>query len=229
MSTFSLKPVRSIEQVDAPIVTRAFSPCEELTDKALSGIGSNQHRLKARVTPSAARLLRMIVVGISMVGGISGCGYTQNGDEPRSGYQWRSLYREDVKTVAVDIFQNKDFTRGVEFSLSKALVSQLEAHSPYKVVPRERADTVLEGQIVTIRRNTISKDTHTALPQEQLYVIDVDFTWKDLRNGQILVERRNFEQTTTYYPTLGEGEFVGSQQASERLALAIVQEMQADW
>ena len=160
---------------------------------------------------------------------LSGCGYTQVGDDPSSGYQWRSLYREDVKTVAVNIFQNKDYTRGVEFVLTKAIVNQLEAHSPYKVVPQDRADTVLEGQINTVRRSTISKDSVTALPQEQLYVIDLDFTWKDLRTGRILVERRNFEQTTTYYPTLGEGQSIGNQQAAERLALAIVQELQADW
>ena len=65
--------------------------------------------------------------------------------------------------------------------------------------------------------------------QEQLLDITVNFTWKDLRSGRVLVDRRNFRQTTTYYPTLGEGRFVGSQQAVERLALGIVQEMQADW
>jgi hypothetical protein len=32
-----------------------------------------------------------------------------------------------------------------------------------------------------------------------------------------------------YYQNLGEGEFVGTQQAVERLALTIVQELQADW
>jgi hypothetical protein len=161
--------------------------------------------------------------------GIAGCGYTQSGAPASGGYQWRSLWREDVKTVAVDIFANKDFTQGVEFDLTKAVVGQLESHSPYKVVPRERADTALEGEIVSIRRQTVSSDSRTAIPQEQLYVITVNFTWKDLRNGRILVQRRNFEQTTTYYPTLGEGRFVGSQQTSERLAMAIVQEMQADW
>ena len=161
----------------------------------------------------------------------AGCGYTRSGDEPAStgGYQWRSLYREDVKTVAVPIFQSKDYTRGVEISLTKALVNQLEAHSPYKVVPRERADTILEGEIASIRKTTISKDNHTAIPQEQLYVINVNFVWKNLRTGRILAERRNFEQTTTYYPTLGEGPFVGNQEAVERLALSIVQELQADW
>ncbi|MGH7179135.1 MAG: LPS assembly lipoprotein LptE, partial [Tepidisphaeraceae bacterium] len=144
-------------------------------------------------------------------------------------YQWRSLYREDVKTVAVPIFQNKAFRRGVEFQLSRAVVQQIEAKSPYKVVPKDRADTILEGEITSLRLQDVSDDAQLAIPQEQLYVVTVDFVWKDLRTGRILVERRNFQQTATFYPTLGEGEFVGSQQSVEQLALAIVQEMQADW
>jgi hypothetical protein len=160
---------------------------------------------------------------------LSGCGYSRSGDEPSGNYQWRSLYREDVKTVAVPIFQNKDYTRGVEFSLTKAVINQMEAHTPYKVVPRERADTILEGEITSVKRSTISKDSRTAVPQEQLFIVTVDFTWKDLKTGRILVERRNFEQTTTYYPTLGEGQFVGNQQSVEKLAMAIVQELQANW
>ncbi len=80
-----------------------------------------------------------------------------------------------------------------------------------------------------IRLQNLSSDSATAIPQEQLYVLTVDFIWKDLRTGRILTERKNFRQTTTFYPTLGEGEFVGSQQSAEKLALGIVQEMQATW
>ena len=160
---------------------------------------------------------------------IAGCGYTHVGDEPSDGYQWRSLYREDVKTVAVPIFQNRDYTRGVEFALTKSVINELEAHSPYKVVPRERADTILEGEITSIKRQTVSRDSTTDVPQEQLFIVVVDFTWKDMRSGRILVSRQNFEQDATYYPTLGEDQFVGNQLAIDRLALAIVQELQADW
>src|SRR5437588_9023195 len=91
---------------------------------------------------------------------LTGCGYDQSGNynaTPKNGYQWHSLYREDVQTVAVPIFSNRDFRRGVEFSLSKAVVNQLEAHSPYKVVPRERADTVLEGEIAKVEVATLSR------------------------------------------------------------------------
>jgi hypothetical protein len=50
-----------------------------------------------------------------------------------------------------------------------------------------------------------------------------------LRSGKILVRRESFEQTAPLYPTLGEDQFVAEQQNIERLALAIVQELQADW
>lgn len=162
---------------------------------------------------------------------LAGCNYSQTGDAPKadSNYQWRSLYREDVKSVAVPIFVNKDYTRGVEFSLTEAIVKQLEARTPYKVMPRERADTILEGEIVEVRRNVISNDARAAIPQEQLYTVRVNFLWKDLRSGRVLCERKNFEQTAVYYPTLGEGRFVGQQQNVEKLAAGIVQELQADW
>ena len=164
---------------------------------------------------------------------LAGCGYSQSGsyDESsvKSGYRWASLYREDVQTVAVPIFTNRDFRRGVEFRLSKALVNQLESHTPYRVAPRARADTILEGEIVRIDVSDLSRDVRANVPQEQLYVVTINFTWKDLRSGRILVERRNFQQTAPYYATLGEGEFVGGQQTVERLAQAIIQELQADW
>lgn len=162
---------------------------------------------------------------------MSGCGYHWSGDSggAEPGYEWKGLYREDVKTVAVPIFVNRTFYRGVEFDLSKAVVNQLEGRTPYKVAPRERADSILEGEIINVGVRTISQNQFSALPQEQLYTVTVNFTWKDLRNGKVLTSRHNFEQTAPYYPTLGEGQFAGNQENVERLALAIVEELQADW
>jgi hypothetical protein len=174
-----------------------------------------------------------LLIGLVFVLILSGCGYDQSGanyDKPsKGGYQWHPLYREDVQTVAVPVFTTKDFRRGVEFKLSKAVVNQLEAHSPYKVVARERADTVLEGEISKVDVSTLSRSFVEGVPQEQLMVVTVNFLWKDLRTGRILMQRKNFQQTASFYPTLGEGEFVGAQNAIEKLALGIVQEMQADW
>ncbi|MCC6423081.1 MAG: LptE family protein [Phycisphaerales bacterium] len=161
---------------------------------------------------------------------VGGCSYHSagQGDAP-GGYRWQSLYRQDVQSVAVEIFTSKDFHQGVEFKLTRAIAQQIEASTPYKVVSRDRADTILEGQLTSVHIDPISSDRHTSIPQEQLVTLRVNFIWKDLRTGKILAQRKGYEQATTYYPTLGEGEFVGEQQAVERLALGIVQELQADW
>lgn len=159
---------------------------------------------------------------------VSGCSYTQSASDQR-GYTHGSIFRSDVKTVAVPAFGTKSFSRGDEVTLSQALVTQIESRTPYKVVPLGRADTVLEGIVVGTGVGTVSADNYTALPQEHLYTISVDFTWKDLRTGQILVERRNFEQSSAYYPTMGEGRFAGRQAAAEALAASIVDELQGDW
>ena len=163
---------------------------------------------------------------------LAGCGYQQSGSLDTTGnsnYKWASLYREDISTVAVPIFTNKDFRRGVEFTLTSAIVKQMETHSPYRVAPRDRADTILEGEITSVRTIYLSRDPKTALPQEKLMTVAINLTWKDLRNGRILTQRRAFEQSVTYYPSIGEDVFVGSQDAVEKLATAIVHELQADW
>src|SRR3954469_20483521 len=145
---------------------------------------------------------RITLLLLALVGG---CGYNKPGDPSGSSwYQWKSLYRQDVRSVAVPIFKNKSFERGVEFALSKALVNALEANTPYKVAPRERADTVLEGEVQDVRLRTVSNDSRAAIPQEQLYVVRVNFVWKDMRTGRVLCQRENFEQTASFYPTLGE-------------------------
>jgi hypothetical protein len=178
---------------------------------------------------SARGWIQAVLSGVVLAFMASGCGYSTVGSEPVGGYQWHSLYPEDVKTIAVPIFTNKSFRRDEEFRLTKALVTQIEAKTQYKVVPRERADTVLEGEITSINVERVSDDAETAVPQENLYRVIVDFTWKDQRTGRIRVSRQNFEQDSTFYPTLGEGEFVGSQEAAEKLASGIVDQLQADW
>lgn len=172
--------------------------------------------------------LSMLFIGVLLI--LTGCqGYHQAGNGTGEGYQWSSLYRQDIRTVAVPIFTNVDFSRGDELALTKAVIMQIEQRTPYKVVNREQADTILEGQITRVRKQTLSNNRQSGIPQEQLYTIRVDFTWKDLRTGKILVERRGFEQNATYYPTLGEGRSQAQLNTAEQLAIAIVQELEADW
>jgi hypothetical protein len=161
------------------------------------------------------------------------CGYQHNGEFSENltstGYKWKSLYRDDISTVAVPIFKTRSFDRNIEFALTKAVINQIEARTPYKVVDRDRADTILEGEVIDTEVNTLSLGRRNNIPQEQLYTVKVNFIWKNLHTGRILVRREDFEQSVTYYETLGEDRFHGAQSASEKLAVGIVHELEADW
>jgi len=154
---------------------------------------------------------------------LPGCGYQM------TGMNNASLYRADVKTVAVPMITNRTYRRGLELELTKSVIQQLEEHSPYKVVPKERADTILECEIYAASVGLLGSDSTTGLPQEQELTIVVNFTWKDLRTGDILCQRKNYDQRANFMPTLGESSSVASTNAIQQLGLAIVQEMQADW
>ena len=176
--------------------------------------------------------LRQTIACALCAAALAGCGYNASNDydgKNKGSYQWHSLYRQDIRTIAVPIFTNKSFTRGMEFTLTKAITNYLEASTPYKVVDRKEADTILEGEIVNIAGTMISASPNSALPQEEMITIRVNFVWKDLRSGRILRDKKGFEQTVMYYPTVGEASYVGKQQGVEKLAMGIVQSLQADW
>lgn len=161
---------------------------------------------------------------------LCGCGYHLAGTPDTDPlYHNKTLYRDDVSTVAVPIFANRTYYQGLEFRLTKAIINQMEGQTPYKVVPKERADTILEGEIINVHTLTQSNNRITAVPQEQLYSVVIRFSWRDLRTGKILASRKTFEQTASYYASLGEDQIVGEQLNIERMALALVQALEADW
>jgi len=161
---------------------------------------------------------------------LCGCGYHLAGTpDPDSESHATTLFRPDVQTVAVPIFANRSFTQGVEFRLTKAVINNIEAQTPYRIAPKERADTILEGEITDVHMHTVSNNGISVVAQDQIYSVVVRFTWRDLRSGKILVQRFNFEQSESFYPTLGEDQFVAEQRGLEKLSLAIVQQLEAEW
>ncbi len=134
-----------------------------------------------------------------------------------------------MKTVAVEIFDNKDFRRGLELQLTEALAKRIESETPYKLAKRETADTLISGEVKEVRQATLGDDFRTALPRETAATMIVAFQWKDLRTGQILLDRPAFAQTVDYVPPLGENFYHASQRICDRMAERMVEQMEADW
>lgn len=151
--------------------------------------------------------------------------------DPSQGYVAGSVFRADVATIAVPIFENDTFHRDIEFLLTDAIIKEIERRTPYKVAPEIRADTILTGQVRRVVLQPISKSRTTGLTEELLVRVSVDFEWVDLRDDSRLVVRRSFEGTglTVPSPPTGEPLEIGQFAVIQQLARNIVDEMQAEW
>ena len=151
--------------------------------------------------------------------------------DPTQGYSSASIYPANIHTVAVSIFENDTYTRDVEFQLTDALVKEIEARTPYKVVPASRADTVLLGQIRKIDLDQLSKSRQTGLCEEVILSVTIDFQWKDQRSFKPLLERKAFTSNALFVPSQPSSEPIelGEFAVVQQLARDIVAQMQTEW
>jgi len=166
----------------------------------------------------AARRVGLALAGAVVAFGISACGYTT-----------KPTYLRSVHTVHVSIFDNKTFRRGWEFRLTEAIDKDIESRTPFKLAEQGHADTLLTGKITRIDETVLTTRYQTNLPRETQLTVVVDFQWKDLRTGRLIVERKEFNRSATEIPQLNERVADAEQMAVERLAGAIVEQMQTDW
>ncbi len=166
-----------------------------------------------------------VIGGLALVA-MSGCA-----SDPTQGYSFASPYDENVRTVAVDVFDNDTYEQGVEFELTDALVKEIEARTPYKVTSASRADTILTGRIRRIERTQLSKSQLTGLSEEVTVSVTIDVHWRDLRTGQPLLALESFTGHGLFVPSRPTGEPIelGEFAAVQALARDVVGEMRADW
>lgn len=159
-------------------------------------------------------------VALAALALIGGCGYRHQG-----------LYPADVRTLAVPIFENRSFYRGLEFDLTEALIKQIELDTPYKVVAESVADTILTGSIVRVEQDVLSRSEKGGVPQELELRVVVNFEWADARTGKILRSRQGLVAVGRYIPVraIGQPLELAEHEAAQALAASIVAAMRDDW
>ena len=155
----------------------------------------------------------------------AGCGYST---DRTAHFQTTNSNNARIRTVALDIFQSREFRRGLELQLTEALAKRIEAETPFKLAKKQRADTLLTGEILEVRQATIGRDFERVEPRETGATLIISFEWKDLRSGEVLRKRPRFVQTVDYIRPLGEDFHHAMQRAVDRMAEAIVEVMETD-
>ncbi|MGB8225290.1 MAG: LptE family protein [Sedimentisphaerales bacterium] len=146
------------------------------------------------------------------------------------GYSSKSLYSQDIKSVYVEMFDNATFTRDLEYDLTDAVAKRIEAETPYKIVSdRSRADTVLSGKITGIGSSPLTIERETGRALEDQAEISANFSWKNLKTGEYLLENKEASATASYSEFQQQGFNYASKTAINKLAERIVEQMQTGW
>jgi len=155
--------------------------------------------------------------------GFSGCRQLQS-------YSNESLFPQDVSSVYVEMFDNRSFWRGVEYKLTDALAKRIEAETPYKVVSsRDRADTVISGQIESIGQAALSSERETGRVLEKEVRIQALVNWKNLKTAELLMDNQTVNASASYSEWQSQGFDYASALAANKLAQRIVELMEKQW
>ncbi len=144
-------------------------------------------------------------------------------------YSTTRPFSADIQTIHVEMFHSKEFRRGLEFRLTEAVTKRIETDTPHRIVPREKADAVLSGEILSVKNRTFGADLANDLPREIGSTIEIRLRLKDMRTGDILLERPRFVYQAAYIPPVGDTFSDGMTRGMDGLARQIVEAMETDW
>jgi hypothetical protein len=147
-----------------------------------------------------------------------------------TGYYNSSLYPQDIRSVCLEMFDNQSFRRGVEYELSDALSKRIETETPYKIISsRDRADTVMTGQISSIKESVLSIEREIGRALEREVQVQAVVNWKNLKTGELLIDNQTITAQATYSEFQNQDFSYASAIAANNLARKIVELMQRKW
>ncbi len=168
------------------------------------------------------------------------------------GYQVGPVHDNHVRTIRVPVFKNRTYRLGIEDDLTRAVIKEIEAKTPYKVVGGgQSADTELEGIIISSGKNVINRNQLNEVREAET-TVSVEIYWRDLRTGELLSQPKKkaaqlpsaldptpvaatpdkpllVTSTATFIPELGQSLNSSQLKACEKLASQIVGMMENPW
>ncbi len=182
--------------------------------------------------PLQSGVLRVIGLGFGL--GVMGLALGACAADPREGYAHVSSHDATIRTVAVPIFQNPTFSRGLETELTDAIVKEIQRSTPWRVAQDQSgggANATLTGTLTGSNLRRLSLQRNSGYVQELAVELTVDFDFKDARTGKTLVARRNFTASDAFVPAspVNERLEAGQHAAIQKLAKDIVAELRSGW
>ncbi len=150
--------------------------------------------------------------------------------DPERAYSTQLLYDDNIETVCVEMFDSDSFRRGVEYDLTMALVNRIGANTPYKICQdRKEADTVIYGRILNVNERILNQQRELDRPMQEQVLVEAEVTWKDLRSGELLMDKQRFRFSGNYAALMNDSVEAASREAVNKMAVDIVNAMEVGW
>ena len=118
----------------------------------------------------------------------------------------------------------------MEYELTDALAKRIEAETPYKIISsRDRADSVISGQIVQVSHSVLSSERETGRALEKQVELRAVVNWKNLKTGELLIDNRSVSAKAPFSEWQNQSFNYASALAANNLAREIVELREKEW
>ncbi len=148
----------------------------------------------------------------------------------------QSLYRPEIRTIYVPVFESESFRPDLGERLTEAVVKEIELKTPYKVVHTPNADSVLRGRIILDHKRVLAENAFDE-PRNIATDLEVEVNWYD-RQGGLILRNASFAyspvaftvaQNSALIPEAGQSIASAHQDSVRELAKRIVEQMETPW
>ena len=141
------------------------------------------------------------------------------------GYSPDSLFRPDIRTVHIRVFDNKTFWRGYEVGLTRAVENEIKMRTPLILGNAGRADSVLSGELVSLDLDTQVKSEDDDILISRVSAV-VRFQWVDRLTGADIVAPQTVSESVRVAWVTDEN---AATSLFQEVAQRVVELMQEPW
>ena len=126
-------------------------------------------------------LMTVVALGLA-----TGCGYSTKGSLPNH-----------IKSVAVPTFKNRTQEPAVESTITAAVINTFVTSGKLQVVPADRADSILEGEVTGYDIVSVAVDNRINVRQYRL-VVTLNLQFRDVRQGGMLFRQEGLQERADF-------------------------------
>ncbi len=191
------------------------------------GLEFRQHHISHRTKILFHRLGLSVPLALLALTLPIGCASYQLGTQ--------TLYRPDIQSVHVPIFESDSYRRNLGEWLTEAVVKEIQLKTPYKIASSTNADSVLSGRILSETKRVLAEDIND-VPRNVETNFVVQVVWQSPQ-GDLLHPAMSVPlppilqvgQAANFIPEGGQSVASAHQRAIQQLAEQIVAQMEQAW